>query len=321
MTLLAQNVSFAVRGRPLLRDVSVSIQPGEVLAVMGPNGAGKSTLLKVLAGELAPSRGCVMQNGRTIADMEAMDLAQERAVMPQAASMAFPFAVREVVMLGRAPFRKISPQWLDLRLVDQAMEQVDISHLADHPYPALSGGEKQRVHLARALVQLWAVPDNPGPEGPSRHSGIIYRYRNKWVKNRKVPSIHGSQGRFLLLDEPTAGLDIAHQHALLQLARQEALQRHVGVLMILHDFNQVTGYADRVVLLRKGAVFASGPVADVMQPALLSELFENPIRAVPDPGGASPILVGDIAVQTQQAAEADGREGDAALSRKSFRAG
>ncbi|WP_073955259.1 heme ABC transporter ATP-binding protein [Thalassospira sp. TSL5-1] len=323
MTLLAQNVSFEVRGRPLLRDVSVSIQPGEVLAVMGPNGAGKSTLLKVLAGELVPSRGCVMQNGRNIADMAAMDLAQERAVMPQAASMVFPFAVRDVVMLGRAPFRKTSPHWLDLRLVDQAMEQADISHLADHPYPALSGGEKQRVHLARALVQLWAVPDNPGPEGQSRHSGLIYRYRNKWAQVRKLPSVHGSQGRFLLLDEPTAGLDIAHQHALLHLARQEARQHNAGILMILHDFNQITRYADKVVLLRKGAVFASGSVADVMQPDLLSELFENPVRAVPDPNGAIPILVGDMAVQTGTVDEAKGSRaaGNAPLPSQSFRAG
>ncbi len=304
MTLEAQNVSFDVRGRSLLRDVSLSIHPGEVLAVMGPNGAGKSTLLKVLAGELAPSCGQVVQNGRNIGDIAAMELAQERAVMPQAASMVFPFCVREVVMLGRAPFRKISPRWLDLKLVDQAMAQADIAHLADQPYPALSGGEKQRVHLARALVQLWAVPDIEEPREQSfERAWMPYRYRNKQVKHNKAASIAQalpafSEGpcRFLLLDEPTAGLDIAHQHALLQTARQEARQGKAGVLMILHDFNQITRYADQVVLLRQGAVFASGSVDDVMQPALLSDLFESPVRAVPDPTGASPILVGDVAV-------------------------
>ncbi|AUG54471.1 heme ABC transporter ATP-binding protein [Thalassospira marina] len=286
MTLKAKNTCFAVRGRTLLHDVSLVVHPGEVLAVMGPNGAGKSTLLKVLSGEVTPSRGDVLQNGRNIADIPAIKLAQERAVMPQAASMAFPFAVRDVVMLGRAPFRKISSARYDASLTGKALELADITHLAAHAYPSLSGGEKQRVHLARALVQLW------GMTGESEGDGDGQEQSEQTEQTNQPAQITRSNSRFLLLDEPTAGLDIAHQQALLNVARAEAQQNGVGVLVILHDFNQVTAYADRVVLLKRGAVFATGAVGDVMHPALLSDLFESPVRAVPDPDGATPLLVG-----------------------------
>jgi iron complex transport system ATP-binding protein len=283
MTLCAQNVTFAVRGQTLLDDVSLTLHPGEVLAVLGPNGAGKSTLLKVLAGEIAPNKGRVTQNGVDIAHVPALALAQNRAVMPQAAAMAFPFIVRDVVLLGRAPFRKTSSRKIDRDLVEKAIALADIAHLADHAYPALSGGEKQRVHLARALVQLWGMPDSAGVDSSVHTSDV--------VDTRDTPQSIRHPARFLLLDEPTAGLDIGHQHGLLSIARAQAQRHKTGVLMILHDFNQVCGYADRVVILRHGQVAAQGPTDQVMRPDLLSDVFENPIRAVPDPDGATDILV------------------------------
>ena len=270
MSLVAQDVSFVARGRYLLRDISLEVTPGEVLAVLGPNGAGKSTLLRVLAGEYRATKGSIRQSGQDITATTALALAQSRAVMPQAASMTFPFAVRDVVALGRAPFRKISTRQLDQKLVRHAIRLADIDHLADRAYPALSGGEKQRVHLARALVQVW------GMDGPERNM---------------VPKTGDEdRDRFLLLDEPTSGLDVSHQHALLGVARREAHQNKVGVLMILHDFNQVTAYADRVVVLQNGEMVAKGAVDDVMRPDLLSAVFKNPIRAIPDPEGGSVLV-------------------------------
>ena len=275
MSLTAQNIGFMARGRYLLRDVSLSLNPGEVLAVLGPNGAGKSTLLKVLAGEYSPVHGAVLQNGRDIASVPAITLAGERAVMPQATSMTFPFPVRDVVALGRSPFRKISSRQLDNALVARAIKLADIEHLADRAYPALSGGEKQRVHLARALVQVWgmteAQPQTVAEDEATRSNG-------------------GAHGRFLLLDEPTSGLDVSHQHALLSVARREARQNGVGVLMILHDFNQVTAYADRVAVLQSGELVAQGMVTDVMTPDLLSTVFKSPIRAIPDPVGGAVLV-------------------------------
>ncbi|WP_417825593.1 heme ABC transporter ATP-binding protein [Thalassospira povalilytica] len=270
MSLVAQDVSFVARGRYLLRDISLEVTPGEVLAVLGPNGAGKSTLLRVLAGEYRATKGAIQQSGQDITATTALALAQSRAVMPQAASMTFPFAVRDVVALGRAPFRKISTRQLDQKLVRHAIRLADIDHLADRAYPALSGGEKQRVHLARALVQVW------GMDGPERNM---------------VPKTGDEdRDRFLLLDEPTSGLDVSHQHALLGVARREAHQNKVGVLMILHDFNQVTAYADRVVVLQNGEMVAKGAVDDVMRPDLLSAVFKSPIRAIPDPEGGSVLV-------------------------------
>ena len=270
MSLVAQDVSFVARGRYLLRDISLEVTPGEVLAVLGPNGAGKSTLLRVLAGEYRATKGAIRQSGQDITETTALALAQSRAVMPQAASMTFPFAVRDVVALGRAPFRKISTRQLDQKLVRHAIRLADIDHLADRAYPALSGGEKQRVHLARALVQVW------GMDGPERNM---------------VPKTGDEdRDRFLLLDEPTSGLDVSHQHALLGVARREAHQNKVGVLMILHDFNQVTAYADRVVVLQNGEMVAKGAVDDVMRPDLLSAVFKSPIRAIPDPEGGSVLV-------------------------------
>lgn len=265
MTLMAHKADFKARGRYLLRDVSIAVEPGEVLAILGPNGAGKSTLLKVLAGELAPSGGKVFQNGRPLSTISALDLAQERAVMPQAASMTFPFTVFDVVALGRAPYRKVSTRQFDQKQVIRAIKLADITHLADRAYPALSGGEKQRVHLARALVQLWGMKDANQTQMAS--DGSI------------------SAARFLLLDEPTAGLDVAHQHAVLSLARREAKECGVGVLMILHDFNQVLSYADQVSVLSAGEVVAQGSVSDVMTPELLSSVFKSRIRSINDPAG------------------------------------
>ncbi|MEQ9345300.1 MAG: heme ABC transporter ATP-binding protein [Thalassospira sp.] len=285
MSLIADNISFMARGRHLLRDISVSVEVGNVLAVLGPNGAGKSTLLKVLSGEIHAAKGTVTQNGRKIAAIPALQLAQERAVMPQAASMTFPFVVRDVVALGRSPFRKLSTRQFDQRLVQRAITLADIDHLSDRAYPALSGGEKQRVHLARALVQVWGMDGAKTGTSAQHPDGV------------EVGSPTTS-GRFLLLDEPTSGLDVSHQHALLAVARREARENGIGVLMILHDFNQVTAYADRVVVLQKGEMVAQGFVDDVMRPDLLSDVFNSPIRAVPDPKGGA-VLVSQASIRNR----------------------
>ncbi len=266
MSLRAQDVTYEVRGNKLVRDICICVEPGEVTAILGPNGAGKSTLLKLLSGEIIPTSGLITQNEYPLNDLSALQLAQQRAVMPQATSITFPFIVRDVVGLGRAPFRKQSTRKLDAELVEYAIGNADIAHLADRAYPALSGGEKQRVHLARALVQLWGMD----------HGEI----------QKKNPQTD----RYLLLDEPTSGLDVAHQHALLSVARREARDRRTGVLMILHDFNQVMAYADKVAILHKGNLVAYGATADVMTSALLSDVFESSIRTITDPEGRAVLI-------------------------------
>ncbi|MFT3719542.1 MAG: heme ABC transporter ATP-binding protein [Pseudorhodoferax sp.] len=215
-----------VGGKTLLQPTDLRLVPGRVTAILGPNGAGKSTLLALLSGERRPSRGRVLLDGQDLAGMAPAALALRRAVMAQEAPVAFDFLAREVVELGRYPHR-LRPSADEAGIVAQAMRDTGVAHLADRVFNSLSGGEKARVHLARALAQ---------------------------------------GGRWLLLDEPTAALDLAHQHQALQLLRRLAHAQGLGVVLVLHDLNLALRYADGAVLLADAALQAAGPVREVLTP-------------------------------------------------------
>lgn len=227
-------------GRNLLDDVSLSARAGEVLAILGPNGAGKSTLLKVMAGEFAPEAGEVALCGRPLAHWQPLELARARAVMRQDTHLEFAFSAREVVMMGRYPHCERHTTARDWDIVDDALKAVDATHLAARIYPRLSGGEKARVQFARALAQVW-----PGDTDP----------------------------RLLFLDEPTAALDITHQHSLLVLARDLSRAHRFAVVAVLHDLNLAARYADRIVLLDQGRIAAAGAPADVLTPEQLMATY------------------------------------------------
>ncbi|MEG0822837.1 MAG: heme ABC transporter ATP-binding protein [Burkholderiaceae bacterium] len=253
--LEAFSLSVTVPGRVLLSDVSLSLAPGQVLAVLGENGAGKSTLLKRLAGD-APAPGLrasgqVRLAGRRIADWPIAQLARLRAVLPQRSELAFAFSALEVASFGRYP---ASRGWLgaaDLAIAHAALELTDAAHLAERDVTTLSGGEAARVHLAAALAQLWETEsDRP---------------------------------RFLLLDEPTAALDLAHQHHLLACASEFARGRGIGVLAILHDLNLAATYAHSVLVLRGGRVLAQGTPEAVFNAATIRSGFGVAARVMPHP--------------------------------------
>ena len=249
----ALNITVERRGRRLLDDVEFQAQAGHVTAIIGPNGAGKSTLLKVLSGELKPDTGSVHLDGVDIKSLGAARLAARRAVVPQATALSFPFTVLEVVMLGT-----IVPGF---GLVDtiarahahSALDAVDLQEFSNHYYTELSGGERQRVHVARALCQLAAAPSQDG------------------------------KTCVLLLDEPTSSLDLAHQCAVLDEARRQAIAGRV-VVVVLHDLNLAATYADRVVLLSGGRISAVGSPRDVFTDQLLSETFGIGIAVSKKPG-------------------------------------
>lgn len=233
--LAAQNISYQIGGASLLRNVSLQLTPGHLHAVIGPNGAGKSTLLKLLAGDLSPASGHVTLNGRDLQDWSMRERALQRAVLPQSESLRFAFTVQQVVELGRLSCqRHTAAQEINIALA--ALREADVVHLAQRVYPSLSGGERARVQLARVLAQIW----EPAPP----------------------------DGRYLLLDEPTASQDLAHQHACLRLAQRFSTQG-VGIFAILHDPNLALRYADEVTLLCCGEVLAQGTPADVLTPANL----------------------------------------------------
>lgn len=250
VALVADQLSVSLSGRPVLKDISLRISPGEVLVIVGPNGAGKSTLLRVLSGEMHPDHGTASINNTPINEISAAALARQRSLMPQHASLTFPFKVRDVVAMGRDPFRDDADHGADSAAITWGMNATDVSILADRPYTRLSGGEQQRVQLARVLTQSW------------RQAGTV------------TP-------RYLLLDEPTASLDLAHQHATLHLAKELA-NEGAGVVAVVHDLNLAALYADRVAVLSLGSLAALGTPDDVLMPELIEEVFGLQVRRVFD---------------------------------------
>lgn len=257
--LILDDIQVRIGTATLLDDVSLSVKPGEVVAVVGPNGAGKSTLLRVAAGERKPTSGSATLDGTTLDRIDPRQLALHRAVLPQQSFLQFGFTVGEVVLLGRTPHVQRSSRSADLATASWAMEKAGIAHLQERRYPSLSGGEKQRVHLARALAQL----GNPeSAENP----------------------------RYLLLDEPTASLDLAHQHAVLQTARDLA-DSGCGVFVILHDLNLASEYADRLAILSKGKLLADDTPIRALDPHIIEEAFGVPVIIMNHPCRACPLVV------------------------------
>ncbi len=223
-----------IEGKMLLDSVSLSVRGGELVGVVGPNGAGKTTLLRALSGDLALDAGRVYIDERPLSEFSPRDLARRRAVMPQSSYLPYLFTAREVVRMGRAPWEgERGEQEHGARLTDYAMGLTDTRDFAVREYPSLSGGEQSRVTLARVLAQETPI---------------------------------------LLIDEPTAHLDLRHQHLVLQLARELASEG-AAIVAVLHDLNLAAMYADTALVLHRGKAVTCGPVDDVLDPAVLSPVF------------------------------------------------
>lgn len=239
--IAAENLSVAIGSRPILRSVSLAARAGELCAIVGPNGSGKTTLLRALAGEIDYS-GRIAINGADLRGMPAWQAALLRAVLPQHAALAFPFTVREVVSLGLTGGEAGVAPSQRTGLPDCALHRVDLAGFGGRLYQELSGGEQQRVQLARVLCQVWR------------------------------PIVAGSP-RFLLLDEPVSSLDVKHQLLIMQIARDYARDGG-GVLAILHDLNLASAFADRLVLMKDGAVVAQGTPRAALTAPLLKTVFD-----------------------------------------------
>lgn len=242
-----RSVSVRVGSRTLLDAVDLTLAPGQVTAVIGPNGAGKSTLLSVAGGQLRPSIGTVHLGERESHRVPSAEAARKRAVMPQDSAVAFAFTVREVVTMGRTPWRKAKAD--DDAAVTAALELTGLTELAEREITTLSGGERQRAALARVIAQATPV----------------------------------AEGSVILLDEPTSAMDVAHAEATLALTRELA-SRGAAVGMVLHDLDAAASYADRLLLLEQGRVRALGPVHAVCRAEILSEVYGTPVEVL-DVGG------------------------------------
>ncbi|MGW3283172.1 heme ABC transporter ATP-binding protein [Streptomyces sp. NPDC001002] len=241
--VLAEAVGLHVRlgGREVLHGVDVQARAGEILALVGPNGAGKSTLLGALAADLPSTAGTVRIDGRPTSEWTTPELALRRAVLPQSATLSFPFTVEEVVRMGRAP-HAAAPAEDDWAVAD-AMGRTEVTAFAARPFNALSGGERARVALARVLAQ-------------------------------RAP--------LLLLDEPTAALDLKHQELVLRLCRERA-EAGDAVVVVLHDLGLAAAYAHRVAILCAGRVAADGPPAEVFTERLLSRVYDQAVEVLQHP--------------------------------------
>ena len=258
MGLIAMNMRVRLGRKEILHGVNYTAQPGEVSMIVGPNGSGKTTLLRALTGEL-PYKGEVSLNGFDCKTIKPQELAMIRAVLPQAAALAFPFTVIEVVRLGlTAGLSSDKPDHSD-RLPLRALDRVGLAGFEGRHFHDLSGGEKQRVQLARVLVQIWE------------------------------PVLNGTP-RWLFLDEPVSALDIGHQLVVMQLARAYALAGG-GVVAVMHDLNLTAMFADHVTLIDEGEVRAAGNPSDVLTDANLSAAYDCALRTNQAPPTGSPWIL------------------------------
>ena len=246
--LQASDVRVSLGGVTILDGVTIDVPYGRVLALVGPNGAGKSTLLGVLTGDVRASGGTVTLDGTPLAQWAAKDLARSRSVLMQANQVSFAFTVQEVVDMGRAPWDASDD---DARIIADAIARADVAHLARRPFPALSGGEKARVSLARVLAQ---------------------------------------DTRVVMLDEPTAALDLRHQEDVLQIARALAAEGK-AVIVVLHDLSLAAAYADDVAMLARGRIVAHGAPADVLTAERVEDVYGAAVRVIADPDTGRPVIL------------------------------
>jgi ABC-type cobalamin/Fe3+-siderophores transport system ATPase subunit len=250
--LAAQDVAFAYGTHQVLHQVSLGLEPGQVLALLGPNGSGKSTLIRVLLGQLH-GRGQIEWEGRPIGRWRRRDLARRVAYLPQSPAWEPEQRVADVMRMGRAPY------WggfgleseRDVHIVREISAMLGLDELLERRMDEISGGQRQRIFLARALIQ---------------------------------------EPRAMLLDEPSTFLDLRHQAGALQLLQRLASQTGIGVLMASHDLNLASAFADRMILLHDGRLAAAGTPHEVLDPALLSRIYGVEMERIDRPGKA-PLVI------------------------------
>lgn len=266
--LQAHGIAVQRGERQILSDIDLSLPAGQVIGVLGANGAGKSTLLAALAGELSPSAGRITLNGRPLSAWSVAELARCRAVLPQSPSLQFDLPVATVIGMGAYPHARHTRTGAprtdsrdtaqaaiaeDQHILQRVLALVDVQDLYERRYRRLSGGEQQRVHLARVLYQL-----------------MLARQGN-------------DEYRVLMLDEPTASLDPRHQLHLLSAVHTLAHEENVAALVIMHDLNLAAGCCDRLLLLGQGRVAAGGTPAQALTPETLRQVYGVEATVLPHP--------------------------------------
>ncbi|RJE82113.1 heme ABC transporter ATP-binding protein [Paracoccus onubensis] len=260
MSLIARDIRLKLGRSQILHGLDLTAQAGRLTAIIGPNGSGKTSLLRALTREYLPDSGSITLNGRDIAGLRPEVLATTRAVLPQHTVLSFPFTAAEIIRIGLTAQVDSGRD----RLIEAALAKVGLPGYGGRLYQELSGGEQQRVQLARVLVQVWHPVGRGGP-------------------------------CWLFLDEPVSSLDIAHQISVMELAADYARQGG-GVVAVMHDLNLTAMFADHVLLMRDGRSLAEGPPAEVLTDNLLSTAYGCRLRVNHTPPGGVWILPQAVAV-------------------------
>lgn len=260
MPLVASQLQVSRLGRVVIEPASFMVEAGQIVGLLGANGSGKSTLIAALAGEIEVQSGDIQYDKDVLATLSTLEQARRRAVLPQTPGLSFSLDVTQVVQMGTYPFEEVlSPAELNA-IVDLALQALKLDRLTDRSYLEMSGGEQQRVHLARVMVQVEAA--------------LL---------------LHGQA--YLLLDEPVSSLDPAFQHELMSFLFDCTRQKKVGVLMAMHDVNLAARWCDTVMLLSSRRLQWQGAPAEVLTEANLSATYGLSMRVMPHPLHQGRLLV------------------------------
>jgi len=255
-TLKASDISFKIKDKYLVKDVNLDFSEGKLTVIMGQNGAGKSTLLKILANSLKSTTGNVKFKDTDIKDFTDLQLAKIRAVLSQHYDITFPITVDDIVIMGRYPHFKNTPRSEDNRICDEVMRMLDVDYLKEREYGTLSGGEAQKVQMARVLSQIWEKDTS----------------------------------KILFLDEPVSNLDMKYQHQILSIA-QKISRENCIVIAVLHDINLAINYADRIIFMRNGFVkYILDDLKDLSE-EIIEDIFNVKAKIIINPYSNKPLVV------------------------------
>jgi len=234
MKLKVKEVGFSYASVPVLKDICIELSPSEMLGIVGPNGAGKSTLIRCINRILSPQKGCILLDKQDIEEMSRMELAKKMGYIPQTASQVFPATVFDTVLMGRRPHLGWRSSEKDTEMVLEMLQMLNIEEFAMRDINELSGGQQQKVFIARALTQ---EPD------------------------------------VLLLDEPTSNLDIRHQLEVMDIIKNIVREKEISAIMAIHDLNLASRYADRIVMMHSGEIFSAGDPVSALTPENIEHVY------------------------------------------------
>ena len=251
MSIKSESVSVEINGIDILKNINVEVSQGEILTIVGPNGAGKSTFLNVLSGDIEPSEGLVFYDETLLGNINIEKRSFTRSVMSQSQAMVFDFSVREIIEMGWID-RGISSYAKNFKnAMIEVVEECNVGNLLNQTFNTLSGGEQRRVHFARTLLQLWRPSASDDP-------------------------------RYLLLDEPTANLDLSHEVKLLDIIKNKS-RDGFGILLVIHDLNLAAKFSDKIALLKNGSLVKMGSPDEVLTSEILTDVYKIPIDVSENP--------------------------------------